>query len=345
MFKEIIDKFGDPYFSQDVEGMHWLVNLTAMTSDASGLFAHEMQVSTRATSLFTSDLTRNRDDVILALLSLILIFCIEAIVIAVLLRTKENDIGKFAFSIKLVIELLRDFNFRFLWGGRRRDLRAGKALNIKLICLALSILVITLGLEVGILFLTSRELRDVPNSTTTFRIQQPVLPGWDEIRFHSRASVNRPCIATALKDVDGRVDGSRTKINGCVSSNLLGNEFQLFSKVEEEVVLKINSSLHEYGAEHEVTIGKLSARYSARVFFSLDGDNGDSRLMREARTTPDEDRQIEVIHKQYVAYSYTAYQSGTGDPYMNLTRLNNLRFNRLQKENVPEVSVLKEENR
>lgn len=340
MFIKIIDKFGNPYFSQNVTGMDWLVNLTAITTDASGLFSHEMKVSTRATSRFTSDLTGTRDDVILAFLNLILMFCIEAIVTTVLLRTKDNDIGNFAFSIKLVIELLRDFNLRYIWRGRRRGPRAGTALNVRLVCLALFILFFSLGLEVGILFLTSRELRDVSNSTTAFRIQQPVLPGWDEVRFHSRASLNRPCIATALVGARGIVDGSRTKINGCVSSDLFGNEFQLFSKVEEEVDVKISSSLHEYGAEHEVKIGNLSAEYSVRVFFSLDGDNGDSRLMKEASPSRDEDRQIEVIHKQYVAYLYTSYLLGTEDHRMNLTRLNNLRFNRLIKESVPEVIVL-----
>lgn len=338
-FNVQIDRFGVEYFSLDISGLDWLVNLTAINHDTSGLFAHQMNVTTQATNRFTSDLTENRDDVILAFLALVLMFVIEAIVTAILLRTKENDIAKFGFSIKLVIELIRDFDFRYIWRRRVRNSRVGKALNMKLICLAVFILLFTLGLEVGILFLTSRELKDVYNTTRTFRIRQALLPGWDDVRFHTRASVNRPCIATALL----RVDGSRTKINGCVTSDLIGDEFQLFSRVEDEVEVEIESILHEYGADHKVMFGDSNATsYSARAFFSLDKDKGDSRLMKEVAVSSDESRQIAAVHKQYIAYLFTAYQNAIpDDKNMSIDRLNEeVRFDPIGEDNEVLITVL-----
>lgn len=338
-FTEIRDKWGFPYFSLDLTEMPKQLNLSTFSKDTSGLFSHRMNVSTHLTSRFNSDLTEDRDDVILAFLALILMFIIEAIVSAILLRTKGDIIGRFGFSVKLLIELIRDFDLHRILKPEFRRTRLGKGFNFKLMTFAILILIFTLGLEVGILFLTSREQMPVFNTERTFRLRQGLLTGYEEVRFHSRASLNRPCIATALLGVDG----GRTQINGCVTSGITENEFELFSKVDGDVKIEITSKLHEFGAEHEVTIGEDSATYRARAFFSLDGDGEDSRVMREARPSPDEEEQLKGIHKQYIAFLFTAYNDSVGDEdtSMNLSRLNELVFHHtVLKENM-DVTVIK----
>lgn len=338
-FKQINDKWGFPYYTIDLKEMPKQVNLSTFSKDTSGLFSHRMNVSTHLRSRFNSDLTEDRDEVILAFLALILMFIIEAIVSAILLRTKGDIIGRFGFSVKLLIELIRDFDLHRILKPEFRKTQLGKGFNLKLMSIAILILIFTLGLEVGILFLTSREQIPVFNTERTFRLRQGLLSGYEEVRFHSRASLNRPCIATALLGVDG----GRTQINGCVTSGITENEFDLFSKVSDSVRIEIVSQLHEFGAEHKVNIGEDSATYQARAFFSLDGDGEDSRVMREGRPSPNEKEQIHGIHKQYIAFLFSAYNDAVGDEdtSMNLTRLNGLKFNHtVLKENM-NVSVIK----
>lgn len=337
-FQSISDKWGAEYFSVNITGMPQFFNLSAIERDTGGLFNHRLNVSTQATHRFNSDLTENRDDIILAFLALILMFIIEAIVSAILLRTKGDIIGRFGFSVKLLIEIIRDFDFHRLFKPQLRNSRLEKVWNFKFIFVAIVILVFTLGLEVGILFLTSQEQISVYNTERTFRIRQALLPGWEEVRFHTRASLNRPCIATALL----QVDSGRTKINGCVISDITENEFELFSPLDESkpVDVTITSELHEFGAEHGVKIGGDEAKYSARAFFSLDGDLDDTRIMREVGISPHEERQIEAIHMQYIAFLFTEHRITFNSPSTSLDRLNNLPFKHKKLEG-REIVVVK----
>lgn len=315
-----IDKFNTEYFtlnlnhtvSEDVT----IIREQQGPNDIASLLDPFIPVTWRATGPFQSDLTA-RDDIILAVLSLILLLIIESIVTTVLLRTKAGQINNFAFSVKQLIELFRDLNFRMIFPRRKKGEPMSRRLNKNLIVLSFSILFVTIGLEVAALFLTNPLLKSVSNKTATFRILQPVTPEWHNVRFHARVSINRPCEPFTLE----MVEQARTRINGCVETNLNATLVELFKPSKDETTLRIVSQIHDYGSDHQLTIGELSANYTLRVYFTL-GDRR-SRLMKSSKTATDESERMKIIHMQFVAQIFTIYRNALKeqDSDMNLNRL------------------------
>eukprot|EP00177_Eucheuma_denticulatum_P003641 GFKZ01006601.1.p1 GENE.GFKZ01006601.1~~GFKZ01006601.1.p1 ORF type:complete len:512 (+),score=62.62 GFKZ01006601.1:132-1538(+) len=293
-----------------------------------------MSITPRRTTAFTRDLT-TRDDVILAFLSLLLLLLIDATVAAILLRTHASHVSNFGFSVKLVIEHLRDLKFPRL--VRPAPPRAAR-LNHKLLAIAISLLLLILGLEIGILFLTEPQPRPVSNSLRTFRLAQPVLPTWDDVRFHNRASLNRPCSATALDPVDQ----GPTRLNGCVTTDIPVHDLSVLSPTSSPTTLTLTSDLHEFGSDHRVDLANNTANYTARGFFTL--SDGQSRMMsQEVSFAPDvEALLVEAMHRQYVAYLYSLYEREVPeDGDMNITRLNGLRitFRPATSDEQPDVLI------
>lgn len=322
LFKEMVDKFDNPYLSYILDNSPFNINTSKVIEDRI-TFDHSMPVRVRATGLFSTDLTK-RDDVLLAFLSLLLLLIIEGIVNTILLRTWKGRISNFGFTVKYIIELFREYNFIRVFTGRdvRDDAdRPRKKPNFVLVTFAIFILLVTLGLEVGVLFLTDPVLREVTNEVATFRIQQPIPPNYDGVRFQYRASLNRPCSAISLL----QVVASRTSINSCVSTTLIGSSVELFKEAEGDVTMTIVSELHDYGAEHRVTIGNLSADYSTRVFFNL--EDAEPRLMKRSTLVLPEMEMMDIVHKQYVAFLFSIYAKDMKDNTMNIDRLNALEFN------------------
>lgn len=93
MFKLVLDRFDKPYFSWDLEGTR-SVNVSELhvheVRDVASFFKPHLKVTNHASSSFSRDLTADRDDTILAFLSLILLVIIEGFVTTLLLRTRTK---------------------------------------------------------------------------------------------------------------------------------------------------------------------------------------------------------------------------------------------------------------
>lgn len=293
-----------------------------------------MEVTPRATGPFSYDLT-SRDDVLLALISLFSLFVLESIITTILLRRHHGLVSNFGFSVKQVIELVKDLNIcRIFFIRRFKHYHFGNKpapqqpqlskLNVRLLILAFSLFFVTFGLEVAILFLTNIHQRPVKNSTATFRIRQPVTPEYLNVLLQARVSINRPCEAISIE----RVHQADTKINGCVDTDIDFSDIELFSPEDGrgDVELSIQSRLHDYGADHTIQIGSSNATYKQRTLFTL-GD-GRSRVMATNGLSPHEKEQMRIIYHQYVAYLFSLFNRAVPKAHANMTlqRLNNLEF-------------------
>lgn len=321
-FRQLSDELNLPYFRwESSPGGITVIDAPVPESLSSGVTSflrEELPVQpVRSDNLFRRDFTAN-DDIILAILSLILLLLIQDIVTTILLRTHHGQISTFSFSVAHVMSLARDFHFRPLLRGSSHRTTPKRRINVKLLIFALFVIFLTFGLEVAVLFLTNQELTPIRNNTLAFELRHPFSPNWLPVRYHNTASLNRPCIAISLVNVDQ----SQTRVSACVTSNLSTLAFGPFRNNTSPVLMVIQSDLHEYGAEHIIRIGSQQVRYSARAFFNL--DDGRPRIMAQRTRVRLIGRRVMMLHRQLVAIMFSAYQRETGDAAMNLTRLQQL---------------------
>lgn len=269
--------------------------------DVSSFQSSKMQVRRRMSGVFHEDLT-SRDDVILAILSLLLLLVIRGMVTTILLRTEDGRANKFNFATKQIIEMMEDFKFLKLFNMRRKSSEKLTRTGIILLSVGLFILLLTFGIDVAILFLTDIRSREITNKHVSIRIIGPTTARWGPVRFNTRNGVHNPCSAINLR----RVEQGRTRITACVSSEP-PSDFSSFNKKEEEVQLKITSWSHEFGQDHVLEIGDQKTTYKGRVFFNL--QDGLPRLMKvtDDRSQEDIDMQMRIVHKLFIAFLFNAY--------------------------------------
>lgn len=312
-YLSLFDNRGNPYFLYIPSRSTPQINTSLLETNHSSFLQDNVKVSPLATGLFTTDLT-DRDDVLIAVLSLLLLLVIEGIVSTLLLRTSNRTVSTFGFSVKHFVELARDFRFRSLFHTRSHRV------NVKLLIFALVFLTSTFALEVLVLFLTAPSTRRVNNGKATIRLLQPITPEWLQVRFHSRASINRACTALSLAGVEQ----GRTSVSSCLTSDLTGGaEALIFEEVKGSVNVTIQSDLHRYGAEHKLTFGNETATYSARAYLAL--DDGQERLMSEAVDLAE--RNSEAVyhgHNLFIAYLFSSYVRATKDATITAERLNEI---------------------
>lgn len=300
---------------------------------ASGKLQH-LAVETVYVNDFSEDLT-SRDDVVLAFLSLLLLLAVQAIISSILLSSSdEGYISNFCFSVSQVLNYVRELQpHRVFRSVKPHDVPRPAfsdsyvdspprptdkpRLNPLVLLLAFTIIIFTFGVEVTVLSLTSKIELEVKNTRHTLRLHQPILPEWDNVNYHNRASFSRPCVDVTLVGV---LQG-KTRSNVCVATSVPGNSVQLFQKNEQPTELQIQTYLHEYGAQHHVTVGGITANLSSRVYFQL-GD-GRTRTMVRERKRDDEEEGIKLVHTQFVAFLFNAYNLYVQDNDMSLKRLNN----------------------
>lgn len=328
-FVSLLDKFEKQYFVFNLEsvkkGSADLNNATETGADICTFLSETIKINRRATGTFSTDLT-SRDDLTLAIISLILLLVIEGTLTTILLRSNRGRINTLGFSVKQFIELAREFKFRHLLHGRRGNPRRKvganrqrRKINIKLLVIASFILLFTFGLEVVILYLSSPQLTDVKNTLTAFQLTS-TNPDWNEVHKNARAATIRPCTAIIFSGVD---QGS-SQISSCLTAQGLPDSVEGFERVTGNISVTIRTTVHEYGDEHNVKIGDLSANYSARAYFFL-GD-GKPRLMRRRVKFFNKEPHVGIMHKQVIAYLFTAYARETMDESLDIDVLNNLPF-------------------
>lgn len=329
-FSEFTDNTGAPYF-------RWVTNSTDdftidSTLDFTSFLKQELRVRRLITAIFTRDLTPH-DDILLAVLSLFLLFLIHDIVTTVLLRTHHGQVSTFSFSVKQVVELAREFRLSRIFNGPRAPGNAWprhhrRKTNVRLVAIAVFVIGATFGLEVLVLFLTNQEFSAVHNSDVYFELRHPFNPTWEDVRYHNTASLNRPCLAISLLPVDQ----GHTRISACVSSTLSSTEFRPFQNESTPTRLIIQSDWHVYGAEHRLRIDEMEVNYSARAFFNL-GDELPRIMMERSRAEQVEGR-MEVVHRQLIALLFSVYHRETGDETMNLERLQQLDDGNFAESNI-----------
>eukprot|EP00177_Eucheuma_denticulatum_P003306 GFKZ01005970.1.p1 GENE.GFKZ01005970.1~~GFKZ01005970.1.p1 ORF type:complete len:624 (+),score=63.95 GFKZ01005970.1:124-1995(+) len=345
----LVDIFGDPYFSYDVNDIpanRRPRNLTNVLN-ATSFLSETLSVRRQATNVFSTDLTA-RDDVILAVLSILLLFAFEGILTTILLRTYRGRVSTVGFSIKHFVELARDFQFRFLLVGRAKTPPAHAAnrsapprpvrkINIKLLIVASLILSLSIGVEAVLLFLTTPTMTDVTNAQAAFAIEELIIPDWNQIRKYVSAALTRPCNTLKISGVE---QGS-TRITACLFSNGGIEAAKTFRLSEGNVNLTFITDFHDFGGEHTVQIGDLNATFRSRVYFNL----GDSRrkMMRKRTRFFNRDRAVLFMHKQYVAYLVNWYRLRTGDTTLDASFLQSLNFN-FNVENGDPVDIIKISN-
>lgn len=339
MFRSMNTTFGDQFFTIDKHAF----NINGSTPDvilSSHFFTNTLPVAKQAGGLFSSDLTAN-DDLLLAFLSLLLLLVIDGLVATILLRTREGRVSTFGFSVKQVIDLIRDFDLRR--PSSYKETRIAERRHIRKIAIvAVLILLFSLGFEVLILFLTSPVYKKVTNKTGSFRILQPFIPSWGSVHFHARISMNQPCASMALSDVDQ----GRTRISACVTSSVGGVPLEFFEPVSSDahgdIDAEIVSDYHEYGSEHHVTFDNVTSSFSVRAYFTL--DDGDMRIMKSLRRPRLEKQLAGLVHRQFIAYAFTSYLKVVEDSEMNLSRLNSLKFPYREEEG-PKIEILRTDDK
>lgn len=360
-FIQLPDHFDEPYLTLNLTdtpalNVSYSREYEALKNTAS-LLVPFMEITPRTIGPFSKDLTA-RDDVILALISLFIVLIIESIIATVLLRRRQGTVSNFGFSVKQIIELVKDLNFRrifYLPARNRHPLHAPSAppllpaqqqqqqpplpkLNIRLLILAFFLFFLTSGLEVAVFFLTNVHQRAVTNSIATFRLLQPVTPEFLNVLIHARVSINRPCEAITIESVHQ----AATRINGCVDTDAEFSDTALFTPddARDVVELRIQSRLHKYGADHVIHFDGAGATYKQRTLFTL-GD-GRSRIMSADVVSPNEEQQMSIVHKQYVAYLFSMFNRAVAkkDQNMSLQRLRDLKFEQGSRTDGGKVPVL-----
>lgn len=298
--------------------------------DICSFLCDEMDVSHRVTGPFSRDLT-SADDVLIAILSLLLLLAIEGVVTALLLRTRDGSLSNFGFSVRQFSELARELKIGHIVRGRgrtRADHSSKSRWNHQLILVAVFVFVLTVGLQVVVLFLTNLDTRRVTNTVATFRLAEPVTPDWEQIR-DGRESLNQPCTAVSLEGVEQGV----TRISACLTSNVGTASNDVFDIVSE---LEFYSDLHEFGSEHSIRLGGKVGNYSARAYFRLwepnlreTDDPGGERLMPKVDLRRSREQLVSAVHKTYVALLYTTYnrlQNTGAGRNLTLDELNAVQF-------------------
>lgn len=318
-------------------------NDTISGSDICSFLSEEMQVRPRQTTLFTRNATTH-DELLLAILSLLLLLVIQGIVTTLLLRTRKGRVDTLSFSVTQVVELARDFAPRRIFrtrheGWERTERRRSGGVNRTVVVMALVIMLVTFGVEVTILLITTPRRTSVDSRRVSLQLEHPWNPRWEQVRFHYRASINRPCMAVSL--VGDGVEQGGTSVSSCVTADLSARA-ELFERATEMVEVRIVSDVHEFGAEHFVRVGNVEGRFSARAFFRL--SRGRVRVMRQREKFYLKMGRVSVLHRQYVALLFNAYRREIEDGDMGVDRLNGLNFSTVVDTTGPQVEILRRGN-
>lgn len=339
MFTTTNDLFG-PYFL--FAPRHTFVRnvSNAAGGDVISFLDRALRVSgtLREDSFATNLVGPNVDQIIIPLLSLLIILLIESLAATFLLVTHDRKVWSFGFSVNQFIDLVRDYRFNHI---RTRFLSPGKRLyELKVALTAVAILLFTIAAQITVLWLSASRSHDVTNAEKSFQLLQPIHPDWNAVRNSSTFLINKPCLSVVITNV-GR---SLSSINNCLTSTLSANAFEPFNIISDNssISVTITSDLHVYGADHILNIDGTSVEYVARSYIVL--DDFETRITKQRARFNKQERQMYVVHKQFLAYLFTSYLRMTGDTAMNLDRLRALKFQHMPIANGSVINVVQTNN-
>lgn len=333
-FLTLLDENGEEYFSVNttaIKETRWPGRLDGRGNNMCSFLRETMPIKRRATGMFSTDLTE-RDDVILAVLSLSLLLVIESILSTILLRTSDGNVTNSGFSVKHYVDLARDFKFKYMVKGREGTRENGRV-DKKLLFFATAILLFLFAVEVLVLFLTTPELVTVDNSVASFEVLPSVFPNWIDVRNAQGFLVDRPCASVFLDEVKQ----GQAAISACLTSQIPAGDLDDLKL--EYVEVEISTDEHKYGANHNISIGDLKGMYASRAFFRR--PKVASRILPKRRLKTRHEDEKKVIHRQFIAMVFNLYNNRTKDKKATLDMLNSIDFEKgFKSEPGPNVDIL-----
>lgn len=295
-------------------------NASETAVDIATFLSDTLVVTPRVANRFSSDLT-STDDPLLALLSLLLLLVMESILATILLRTYRGAVSNVGFSIKQFIDMAREFRFTHLFKGhRKRPSDPRRRINRNVLFVAITLLILTFGLEGAILFLSSPELKAVFNDKTSYTLRTDILPDWNEIQRVGISATMRPCNAITLANVDQ----GNNQLSLCMMSDRITNLREEPMVLDRNITLSIVSEVHQFGVQHMVTVLNRSARFIGRGYFTL--DDSTNRMLRSRESLLNRGRAFRLIHRQYVAYLFSQYARLAPNATVSIEHLEALDF-------------------
>lgn len=340
-FFELSTNDSSPYLSLVPVGRTNLINASRRFRNLVLFSETEMRVTPVATGLFQADLTPSSDDILIAILSLMLLFCLQGTVTSLLLRVAPgNRVSNHAFSLTQFLHLARDFRVRYLFTGRGPVARR-IPMNSRLAIVAIALLVTTFTTEFLILFFTSPENLPVTNAAASFSLAQPVAPDWPRL-LSAIISINIPCGSVFLAGV---VQGD-TQIITCLTSTVLPFEPAMFVRRFDEdappLKLTISTDLYEFGMNHNVTIAgaaeETTQEYSSLAYYTMNDKK--ERIMPTRTMKGNNLAGMRHVHGIVVAFLFNKYKGDTNDTRVTPAFLNTLKIATKFMPG-PEISVVK----
>lgn len=321
-FVERRDNLNFPYFRYVKANFTSEAELSVPSGkpDISSFLSQQLQITPQTSSLFTNDLTSN-DSLLIAILSLLLLLILQDLLSTLLLRTRRASISSTSFSLKHVLDSLHELHLPTVVNRNRR-----RSPPFLLIFLAVLLTLTTFGLETLVLILSYPRPSPIRNARTALEIRVPYNPTWPDVRYHTRASLNRPCLALSLvPPSSGPPIDSSTRISICVSSSLPPFPFDPFDPINlaDNIKFGIHSDFHQYGVDHAVILGEERVNFSTRAYFSL--EDGSPRLMNQRAPFLNLKARAEILHLQTVALLFSVYYRDTEDSNVTAEHLNSLK--------------------
>lgn len=303
--------------------------------------SHGFNVGLRFEDKFSSDIT-SQDDLIIAFFSLLIILLLESILAAFLLRSYRGRISNVGFSIQQFVELARSFRFSNLLRSSksRSPTEQRETLRIRrhLLIMAMTILILGFAIEGTILVLSSPETVVVDNDISSFSLIPIVRPDWNQIIDSGIADSLSPCNAIALLNANQ----GNTELSLCVSaSDAIIRESDFTAPTLVDVVLQ--TKVHEFGLEHDITIGDKSIKYSVRGYFTL--SDGRNRMLKQRLSRLRQQQRVAIIHRYLLAYLSSAYNQQVGSEQITLEEVKGTQINFTAKTGPPIriIKVLRED--
>lgn len=317
-----------------------VVNVLRFPNNIATFLDSEMRVARVATGMFRTDLTEDRDDIFVAILSLLLLLCMQGIITSILLRVAPGRrVSNQAFSLTQFLHLVRDFRVRHLFRGRGSVARK-MAVDTRLAVIAIFLLVGTFAVEFLILFFTSPELVPVTNEVASLTLAMPVAPNWKNVRTAS-GSTTTPCSVTFMSGVEQR----GTRITPCLTSSISQFEPGVFTEKFDDsakpIQMNITSDLHEYGMKHSISIGDDSAQYSAMAYCVLNDEKG--RIVPNRIVKGNRQAGMKYVHNMLIGFLFSAYKNDTSDSRITAELLTKLKI-KTENTQGPDVYIIKINN-
>lgn len=300
MFTTANDEFG-PYFLFAPEEL-FIRNATNAKHYGVASFLHNHMIvpSPYAAPIFHLSLPSPWQQLLIAILVLVMLLLLDALLQAGLLLPPPSP-SRLSF-LRLLLHS-RSFH----------SIPSSSLLRV------LPSLVLLLLAHFLIILLSQPFPQSTSNAQRAFTLIQPLSPDWTLIHPAASSQVNVPCLSPQLTEITT----SQSSLVLCVTSSLPPTVFPPFNN-PFDLTLILTTDLHLYGSEHTIRFIGQEQSFSARAF--LTPFNSSLRVLKQRQRLNRQDEQVKLVHKQFMAYLFTQYNRQTNDSSLSLSDLQSLNF-------------------